>query len=61
MKIEKIRTYGYNLSCKKEDTTRCTASVCESGRYGSFHPYQCSRKRGFGKEGLYCKQHSLTT
>lgn len=21
-------------------------------------PYQCSRKRGYGKNGLYCKQHA---
>ena len=22
-----------------------------------FHKYQCSRKRGHGPDGLYCKQH----
>ena len=21
-------------------------------------PYQCSRKRGHGRDGLYCKQHA---
>jgi len=57
MKQEK-RTYGYNLSEKKEDITRCIQSVSEQGRYGSFHSHQCFRKRGFGKDGLYCKQHS---
>jgi len=25
---------------------------------GSYHGHQCSRKRGHGPEGAYCKQHS---
>ncbi len=24
-----------------------------------FHEYQCVRKRGYGKDNLYCKQHSI--
>jgi hypothetical protein len=39
----------------KEDVTRCVASVRDSG---GWHSYQCERKRGFGPEGLYCRQHS---
>ena len=58
MEKEKIRIYGYGLGQRKEDLKRCVESVSEPGRYGSFHPHQCYRKRGFGKDGLYCKQHA---
>lgn len=37
-----------------EDTTRCIKSIF---RDGSFISSQCSRKRGHGPNGLYCKQH----
>lgn len=37
-----------------EIKTDCIESVNPSG----FIPQQCSRKRGFGKDGLYCKQHA---
>jgi len=37
-----------------EDTTRCIKEV-----YGAFMcTHQCRRKRGHGKDGLYCKQHA---
>ncbi len=39
---------------RREDTTRCIVSVFSHGRYISS---QCSRKRGNGPDGLYCKQH----
>lgn len=43
----------------KEDPTRCVEVVYGGfGRWSSFHPFQCSRKRGFGLMGLYCKQHA---
>ncbi len=36
-----------------EDKTLCIQNV-----WGDFgHGHQCSRKRGHGKDGLYCKQH----
>lgn len=38
-----------------EDTNRCIESVGD-GSY--WHFYQCSRKRGHGEGGLYCKQHA---
>jgi hypothetical protein len=38
-----------------EDKTRCVESVCPPPYW---HIYQCSRKRGFGLNGEYCKQHA---
>lgn len=38
----------------KEDLTRCIESVFSESDYISG---QCSRKRGHGPDGLYCKQH----
>jgi len=38
-----------------EDKTRCFESVGDN-----FWPMtrQCFRKRGYGEDGLYCKQHA---
>jgi hypothetical protein len=55
---EKKRIYGAwagNPNGCQEDVTRCIQEVQESGRGLHFH--QCDRKRGHGKDGLYCKQH----
>jgi hypothetical protein len=42
-----------------EDETRCIEEVSDyDSRWA--HYGQCSRKRGFGIDGLYCKQHALT-
>jgi hypothetical protein len=38
-----------------ENITRCVTSVYRSW---GFISGQCSRKRGFGPDGLYCKQHA---
>lgn len=38
----------------REDTTKCIKSIFHDGSYISS---QCSRKRGHGPNGLYCKQH----
>ncbi len=38
----------------KEDLTRCVQGVSTA----STIVYQCSRKRGHGEDGLYCKQHA---
>lgn len=37
-----------------EDKTLCVVEVADS-RGWRFH--QCKRKRGFGPDGLYCRQH----
>jgi len=36
-----------------ENKTRCVESVASGYLF-----YQCQRKRGFGENGLYCKQHA---
>ena len=53
------RRYGVWNGCPKgkpEDPTHCIEEVWLSG--SSWIPYQCSRKRGHGPDGLYCKQHA---
>lgn len=47
------RTYGVN-GCP-EDVVCCIEKVYPPGRWMSSK--QCSRKRGHGPDGLYCKQH----
>jgi hypothetical protein len=52
------RRYGVWGGCPKgqsEDPTRCIEEVWP---IGGWNPYQCSRKRGHGPDGLYCKQHA---
>jgi len=48
-------TWGGNPKGTPEDTTRCIEEVWERGRAVSHH--QCNKKRGYGKDGLYCKIH----
>jgi len=53
------RTYGTwagNPDGRPEDPERCIEEVW-SGPGGTI-ACQCSRKRGHGPEGLYCKQHA---
>ena len=53
-----IRIYGRCNSNPKGDyeiRTLCAASI--SRPYG-WASYQCSRKRGYGEDGLLCLQHS---
>ncbi len=38
-----------------EDKTLCVAEVKD---FSGWHFYQCSRKRGYGPEDKYCKQHA---
>lgn len=38
-----------------EDPTRCIVGIWPKGRWIDT---QCSRKRGHGEDGLYCKQHA---
>ena len=53
------RKYGAwagNPNGNLEDNTRCVVEVREPGRWINY--YQCGRKRGYGPNGLYCKQHA---
>ena len=38
-----------------EDKTRCVETVSD---FTGWHQIQCSRKRGYGPNGEYCKQHA---
>lgn len=49
-----IYNEGDKLYQMIEDPTRCIEETTPD----SWHFSQCSRKRGFGKDGLYCKQHA---
>ena len=52
------RRYGCwagNPNGKREDPKRCIEEIWPTG---SWIPCQCSRKRGHGPDGLYCKQHA---
>ena len=40
-----------------EDAACCIEAVFP---HGGYHNYQCERKRGYGKDGLYCKRHAKT-
>jgi len=56
--LRELRVYdksNLNPEGIKEDPTRCIASV--SAGMG-WHFIQCSRKRGFGPDGLLCRQHA---
>ncbi len=53
------RRYGQwagNPKGNKEDLTKCIEEVWKRGCGISAH--QCSKKRGYGPQALYCKQHS---
>jgi hypothetical protein len=55
-----VRRYGVwagNPDGNPEDVTRCIEEVWNTGSAG-WIPHQCSRKRGHGPDGLYCKQHA---
>lgn len=54
-----MRRYGCwagNPDGTPEDITLCIVQVQERDPCGFDH--QCFRKRGHGKDGLYCKQHA---
>ena len=46
--------WGGNPDGTPEDTNRCIAEVRPTNGWISS---QCARKRGYGSDGLYCKQH----
>jgi hypothetical protein len=58
--MAKLRIYGSwagNPKGRKEDIARCIEEVWPNERM-SFIAHQCQRKRGYGPDGLYCKQHA---
>ena len=54
--MKKKRTYGNwagNPKGQSENKTRCVEEI-----WSRYISYQCSRKRGHGPNGEYCKQHA---
>lgn len=54
-KLRRYNQWAGNPNGELEDVKKCVQEVSDSS---GWHFYQCSRKRGFGKNGLYCKQHA---
>ncbi len=52
----KYGSWAGNPKGNPEDKTRCVAEVWPHS--SGWIPYQCLRKRGFGPNGEYCKQHA---
>ena len=57
---EEARKYRYGRWAGNErgityDGDRCAMEVYDRD---GFHAYQCLRRRGYGPELLYCKQHA---
>ena len=52
-----MRRYGVRSigNLRDEHTTDCIAEVAS---WNGWNRFQCSRKRGHGPGGLYCKQHA---
>ena len=50
------RRYGWNHD-QPEDPTKCIKGVHDAGAGFHFGNHQCNRKRGYGPNGEYCKQH----
>lgn len=48
------RYYGRN-NCVPENPERCIEEVSDRGRWAHYH--QCTNKRGYGPDGLYCAIH----
>lgn len=52
-----MRRYGHGKMRENEDVKCCIANVWNRP-YDHQGPKQCSRKRGYGKNSLFCKQHA---
>lgn len=53
------RRYGSWTGNEKgvaENPANCIQEVWP--KRGSWIPYQCRKERGFGEDGLYCRQHA---
>lgn len=53
VKVPKNGKYGRQN--RPENTEYCRAEACD---VSGWHPHQCSRKRGHGPNGEFCKQHA---
>jgi len=53
--LRKYDQWAGNPDGVEADKTRCIEAVSDDT---GFHFHQCRRKKGYGKDGLYCKQHA---
>lgn len=56
-KERRYNQWAANPKGDPEDKTRCIEEVIPLSNLG-WASHQCYRKRGHGKDGLYCKQHA---
>jgi hypothetical protein len=54
--MRRYNKWAGNSEGTKEDITRCIVQVSDRGKFSLF--YQCRRKRGYGPNNLFCKQHA---
>lgn len=54
--VRRFGKWAGNPKGHREDVTCCVCSVAVGERSQLFR--QCSRKRGYGRDGLFCKQHA---
>lgn len=47
-----------NSKGNPENKNNCIEEIFGNSGFDSWVPHQCRRKRGFGENGLYCKQHA---
>lgn len=53
--MRRYSQWAGNEKGNAEDEACCVVQVWPAE---GWHVYQCSRKRGHGPDGLYCKQHA---
>ena len=53
--LKRYNQWAGNPKGVEADEIRCVEAVSDEA---GWHFRQCSRKRGYGKDGLYCKQHA---
>ncbi len=58
--LEEARAYKYEISTSNPQGYNYQEGHCAFERPYMFFAgdYQCSRKKGHGPDGLYCKQHA---
>lgn len=54
--MRRYNQWAGNPKGEKEDVKRCVVEVFDKGR--SILTHQCYRKRGYGPNGLLCRQHA---
>ena len=56
--IQEAKQYKYNKWAGNPNGNRYREGECAYEVWSNVSSYQCSRKNGYGPNGLYCKQHA---